>query len=79
MNDLSEERICVKVRDAQTEGSDSLFAVDPSVEFRRYNWTPLRVIENGNFGITPPNNGKKINILKKLDSSARYFLKEELF
>lgn len=79
LSELSEQRLCVKIKDAKTQGENSLFAIDPSVEFRRYNWKPLRVIENGNFGITPPNNGKKINILKKLDSSSRYFLKEELF
>lgn len=79
LGELSEERLCVKIKDARTEGEESLFAIDPSVEFRRYNWKPLKVIENGNFGITPPNNGKKVNILRKMDSSSRYFLKEELF
>ena len=79
LNNLTEERLCVKVKDAKTEGDESIFAVDPSVEFRRYNWKPLKVRENGNFGITPPDNGKRINILKKMDSSSRYFLKHELF
>jgi hypothetical protein len=77
--ELSEERLCVKIKDAKTEGENSLYAIDPSVEFRRYNWKPLKIIENGNFGITPPDNGKRIHILKKLDSSSRYFLKNELF
>lgn len=76
---LSGQRICAKIKDAETEGLESLFAENPSVEFRRYNWKPLKVKENGNFGITPANNGKKINILKKMDSSSRYLLRHELF
>lgn len=78
INELVDNRICAKIQDAQTQGVDSQFAAEPVVLFQRHIWQALKVKETGNFGNNPINNGKKINIFKKLDSSVRYFLKNEV-
>ena len=75
---LNSTRFCAKILDADTEGFNSEYAIDPKVEFRRYNWQALKVINNGNFGRNPPDNGKRVRIYKKIDSSVRYLLKKEL-
>lgn len=72
-------RVCAKIHDSTTEGVSSDYAKNPLVEFQRYNWKPINVIENGNYGVNPANNGKSIKIFKKIDSSVRYLLKKELF
>ena len=82
VNDLpikEEPRVCAKISDAETEGLDSSWAKDPKVNFKMYNWKPIEVIEEGNFGKTPRNNGKTIKYYKKIDSSVRYLMKNEIF
>lgn len=76
---LTGNRVCAKIHDAITEGNSSDYAKDPLVEFKRYIWRPITVIESGNYGVNPANNGKSIKIFKKIDSSVRYLLKKELF
>jgi hypothetical protein len=81
VNDLptiNEVRYCYKIQDANTEGSDSPFASDPVVQFRKYNWQAIKVETTGAQPQPIEDNGKKINIFKKVDSSVRNFLKEEL-
>jgi hypothetical protein len=76
---ITGKRVCAKIHDAATEGTSSDYAKDPLVEFKRYVWKPITVIESGNYGVNPANNGKAIKIFKKIDSSVRYLLKKELF
>lgn len=75
----SERRACAKISDSITEGLESSWAINPKVNFIKYNWEPLKVINEGNYGRTPVNNGKEIKYYKKIDSSVRYLLKNEIF
>lgn len=79
LEELEEDRICVNVKDASNQSAESIFSIDPVVEFRRYTWKPLKIKETGNFGRDPENNGKEINIYRKMDSSVRYYLQKVLF
>lgn len=75
---IRNERVCAKIQDATTEGVSSAFAAEPVVQFQRHNWQALKVKEVQDVDLGPENNGKKIKVFKKLDSSARYLLKKEV-
>lgn len=80
-NDLTafeQPKACARIQDAETTGLNSLYAKDPVVDFKKLRWKAIKVIESGNFGRNPPNNGKSIRVFKKMDSSIRYLLKQEL-
>lgn len=70
---------CYKKSDASTHGNASDFARNPSISFRKYRWQAIRTTGAGDTGNPPPSTGKKVEIYKKLDSSVRHLLKEELF
>lgn len=72
------ERICAKVQDAITESETSVFAASPSVNFKRYQWQALKVSGENAIPKTPINNNKGVHLFKKIDSSVRYLLKQEL-
>lgn len=75
---LNEVRYCYKIQDAVTSGEDSDFAIEPVVQFQKYNWQAITVDEKVKMPEPVKDNKKKINIFKKIDSSVRNLLKEEL-
>jgi hypothetical protein len=76
--DITTNRVCAKVQDAITEGEESEFAKDPVVQFKKFNWTPIKVIGQDAQAKIPKDNKKRVYIYKKIDSSVRYLLKQEL-
>lgn len=72
-------KYCYRKSDAQTHGSTSEYARNPTVSFRKYNWQALRVEGLGDAGTPPASSGKKVEVYKKLDSSVRHWIKEEVF
>jgi len=74
----STERICAKVQDAVSESSTSDYAANPSVNFKRYQWQALKVSGEDTIPKSPTDNKKSIHLFKKIDSSVRYLLKQEL-
>lgn len=68
-------RICAKIDDA-TAGINTDQAKNPFVSFRRYNWQSIRANSGGNNGVPPRQNGKKIEVFKKLDPATRYLLEK---
>jgi hypothetical protein len=80
-NDLpavEENKYCVKVSDALTQGTASPFAKKPSVSFDFYKWQGLKVNRGQASGSNPEFSLKKIKVYKKMDSSVRYLLQKEL-
>ena len=75
---IEQDKLCVRVKDLNSEGEDSEFAGDPLVDFRIYKWQALKVLPSQDLGENPDDNGKRIYIFNKMDSSARYFLSKEL-
>jgi hypothetical protein len=81
-NDLvgqSTQRVCAQVRDAVSDGLTSDYATDPLVSFDRYSWQALQTSAAGNPGTQPVNTGNTITVWKKIDSSVRALLQNELF
>lgn len=74
---INSQKVCAKIRDASTEGENSLYAKNPVVDFQKLRWKAIKVLERGNFGSNPTENGKTIKIYKKMDSSIRYLLQKE--
>jgi hypothetical protein len=72
-------RVCSKIRDATTDGLTSDYARSPLVNFNRYNWSAIKTNNSGNPGQQPVNTGASVIVWKKLDSSVRAFLQNELF
>jgi hypothetical protein len=72
-------RVCAKVRDVTSDGLASDFAKAPMVNFNRYTWGAIKTTASGNPGQQPVNPGSAVVVWKKLDSSVRDFLKNELF
>jgi hypothetical protein len=72
-------RVCSKKRDAATDGLNSDYARNPIVNFNRYNWTAIKTSVSGNPGQQPVNIGATVTVWKKIDSSVRAFLQNELF
>ena len=72
-------RVCAKVRDVTSDGLSSDFAKAPLVNFNRYAWGAIKTSASGNPGQQPVNPGSSVVVWKKLDSSVRDFLKNELF
>ena len=68
-------RICAKIDDA-TAGVNEPQAKNPFVSFRRYNWQSIRANNAGNNGVPPRQNGKKVEVFKKLDPATRYLLEK---
>lgn len=75
---LKEIRMCARIKDALTSSETSPFSSSPSVQFRRYDWKALDVTGSDIQPKIPENNGKRVYIFKKLDSSLRHLLKQEL-
>lgn len=75
---LSDTRMCARIKDALNSSETSPFASSPSVQFRRYKWNALEVTGSNVQPKIPENNGKRVYIYKKLDSSLRHLLKQEL-
>jgi hypothetical protein len=73
----SQVRICAKIDDA-TAGINTAQAKNPFVSFRRYNWQSVKSNNAGNNGVPPRQNGKKVEVFKKLDPGLRYFLEKSL-
>lgn len=79
-NDIGEiiqDKYCVKIDDANTQGILSSFAKSPLVNFNIYKWQALNVKRGQPSGGSPEFSKNKINIFKKLDSSIRYLIKQE--
>lgn len=76
--EILSNRACVKIQDFNTEGPNSEFAKSPIVDFRMYDWQAIKVKEEQELGINPKDNGNRVYIYKKMDSSSRYFLSKEL-
>lgn len=70
-------RICAKIDDA-TAGINTPQAKNPFVSFRRYNWQSVKANNAGNNGVPPRQNGKKIEVFKKIDPGALYLLEKAL-
>lgn len=68
-------RICAKIDDA-TAGINTEQAKNPFVSFRRYNWQSIKANNAGNNGVPPRQNGKKVEVFKKLDPATRYLLEK---
>lgn len=75
---IESPKSCVKIQDFNTEGPDSEYAISPVVDFRLYDWQALKVLESQDLGVNPEDNGNRVYIYKKMDSSARYFLGKEM-
>lgn len=75
---LKQAKSCVKIDDAVTKGIDSSFAREPIVNFNLYQWTGLKVNTGQPSGQPPTFDPKSIKIFKKIDSSVRYLIKQEL-
>lgn len=75
----SSTRVCAKIRDAQSDGLGSNYSRSPLINFNRYNWSAIKTNSSGNPGQQPVNLGGNITIWKKIDSSVRSFLQNELF
>ena len=41
-------------------------------------WQALKVNESQDLGVNPEDNGNRVYIYKKMDSSSRYFLSKEM-
>lgn len=72
------DRICAKIQDATNEAVTSEFAANPSVNFKRYQWQALKVSGENAAPKSPTISNKRIHLFKKIDSSVRYLLKQEL-
>ena len=72
------DKLCVKIQDFNTEGPLSEYAKTPFVDFKLYKWEALKVEKIQNLGVNPADNGNRIYIYKKMDSSSRYFLTKEM-
>ena len=80
-NDLPEiitDKACVKIQDFNSEGPESEYASNPVVDFKLYKWQALKVNESQDLGVNPEDNGNRVYIYKKMDSSSRYFLSKEM-
>lgn len=80
-NDLPKiitDKACVKIQDFNSEGPESEYASNPVVDFKLYKWQALKVNESQDLGVNPEDNGNRVYIYKKMDSSSRYFLSKEL-
>lgn len=70
-------RICAKIDDANA-GINTDQAKNPFVSFRRYQWQAVKSVSGGNPGTPPANNGKSVEVFKKIDPAARYLLDKSL-
>jgi hypothetical protein len=77
--DQATTQVCAQIFDAASEGIGSDYAKNPLVTFDSFSWQALQVNASGNPGQQPVNNAAVITLWKKVDTSVRKFLQNELF